>query len=120
MAPGVRSFIDIGGSQTEENSGAKAFGQAGQVYYTIEGVMGNNWTNAGGSGTFWDFQTIDEARVQSMATDPEFPTRGVQINAIVNLQSAQPWRVKTRHSAGKAAGESKPEGGTLWVARGGT
>jgi hypothetical protein len=83
MAPGVRSFIDIGGSQTEENSGAKAFGQAGQVYYTIEGVMGNNWTNAGGSGTFWDFQTIDEARVQSMATDPEFPTRGVQINAIV-------------------------------------
>ena len=83
MAPGVRSFIDIGGSQTEENSGAKAFGQAGQVYYTIEGVMGNNWTNAGGSGAFWDFQAIDEARVQSMATDPEFPTRGVQINAIV-------------------------------------
>jgi Carboxypeptidase regulatory-like domain len=83
MAPGVRSFIDIGGSQTEENSGAKAFGQSGQVYYTIEGVMGNNWTNAGGSGTFWDFQTIDEARVQSMATDPEFPTRGVQINAVV-------------------------------------
>jgi hypothetical protein len=83
MAPGVRSFIDIGGSQTEENAGAKAFGQAGQVYYTLEGVMGNNWTAAGGSGTFWDFQTIDEARVQSMATDPEFPTRGVQINAIV-------------------------------------
>ncbi len=53
------------------------------MYYTLEGVMGNNWTAAGGSGTFWDFQTIDEARVQSMATDPEFPTRGVQINAIV-------------------------------------
>ena len=83
MAPGVRSFIDIGGSQTEENSGAKAFGQSGQVYYTIEGVMGNNWTNAGGGGAFWDFQAIDEARVQSMATDPEFPTRGVQINAVV-------------------------------------
>ena len=73
MAPGVRSFIDIGGSQTEENAGAKAFGQAGQVYYTLEGVMGNNWTAAGGSGTFWDFQTIDEARVQSMATDPGVP-----------------------------------------------
>lgn len=83
MAPGVRSFIDIGGSQVEENSGAKAFGQAGQVYYTIEGVFSNTWTNAGGGGAFWDFQAIDEARVQSMATDPEFPTRGVQINAIV-------------------------------------
>jgi len=83
MAPGVRSFIDIGGAQTEENSHAKAFGQAGQVYYTLEGVMGNNWTNGGGSGAFWDYQAIDEARVQSMATDPESPTRGVQINAIV-------------------------------------
>ena len=39
--------------------------------------------NAGGGGGFWDFQTIDEARVQSMGTDAEFPTRGVQINAIV-------------------------------------
>ncbi len=55
MAPGVRSFIDIGGSQTEENAGAKAFGQAGQVYYTLEGVMGNNWTAAGGSGTVLGF-----------------------------------------------------------------
>ena len=43
----------------------------------------NNLTAAGGGGAFWDFQAIDEARVQSMATDPEFPTRGVQINAVV-------------------------------------
>ena len=83
MAPGVRSFLDIGGSQIEENSHSRAFGQAGQEMYTIEGVRTSSLNTSGGSGSFWDFQAIDEARVQSMATDPEFQSRGVQINAVV-------------------------------------
>ena len=83
MAPGVRSFLDVGGSQIEENAHARAFGQAGQVMYTLEGVRTSGLTAAGGGGSFWDFQTIDEARVQSMGTDPEFQSRGVQINAVV-------------------------------------
>ena len=38
LAPGVRSFLDIGGNQMVETRRARAFGQGGKVWYTIEGI----------------------------------------------------------------------------------
>ena len=58
------------------------FGQAGAVWYTIEGVIGNT-ADADGSGTFWDYQTHRRGARPELGTDAEFPTRGVQINAVV-------------------------------------
>jgi len=75
MAPGVRSFLDVGGNQMVESSTPRAFGQAGQAWPTLEGVAT--------SGGQWDQQTIEEARVQTLGTDAEFATHGVQLNAIV-------------------------------------
>jgi len=83
LAPGVRSYLDIGGSQLAENSQTRAFGQGGQVWFTLDGISTTNLTEGGGSGSFWDSQTIEEARVQSLGTDAEAPTRGVQVYAIV-------------------------------------
>ena len=83
LAPGVRSFLDIGGSQLAENSDARAFGQGGQVWYTIDGVSTTNLNEGGGSGSFWDSQTLEEVRVQALGTDAEAPTRGVQMHAVV-------------------------------------
>ena len=36
-----------------------------------------------GSGTFWDYQTFDEVRVQTTGVDADRPTKGVQVTAVV-------------------------------------
>jgi len=83
LAPGVRSFLDVGGNLIEENPQARAFGQNGQVWYTIDGVSTVHLSASGGDGSYWDYGTIDEVRVQSLGTDAEFQTRGVQMSAVV-------------------------------------
>jgi len=83
LAPGVRSWLDVGGNLIGENPDVRAFGQSGQVWYTIDGVSTVHLDQGGGSGSFWDSSTVEEARVQSLGTDAEFQTRGVQMNGVV-------------------------------------
>ena len=83
LAPGVRSFLDIGGNTLEENPQARTFGQSGQVWFTIDGVSTTHLSAGGGDGSYWDYGTIDEVRVQSLGTDAEFQTRGVQMTGVV-------------------------------------
>ena len=83
LAPGVRSFLDVGGNMIEENPQARAFGQSGQVWFTIDGVSTTHLNPGGGNGSYYDYETVDEVRVQSLATDAEFQSRGVQMAAIV-------------------------------------
>ena len=84
LAPGARTFLDVGGNQISENPNALVFGQGGAHWYTLEGVPSQTLSGrADGQGANWDYQTIDEARVQTLGTDAEFPTRGVQITAVV-------------------------------------
>jgi hypothetical protein len=83
LAPGVRSFLDIGGNTIEENPQARTFGQSGQVWFTIDGVSTTHLSAGGGDGSYWDYGTIDEVRVQSLGTDAEFQTRGVQMTGVV-------------------------------------
>jgi hypothetical protein len=83
LAPGVRSFLDVGGNMIEENPQARAFGQSGQVWFTIDGVSTTHLNAGGGNGSYYDYETVDEVRVQSLATDAEFQSRGVQMAAIV-------------------------------------
>jgi Carboxypeptidase regulatory-like domain len=78
LTPGVRTYLDVGGNNMAENPNATAFGQLGQTWYTIEGVALVDATRA-----FWDQQTLDEARVQTLGADAEFPTRGVQVTGAV-------------------------------------
>jgi hypothetical protein len=81
MAPGVRTFTDVGGGQMMlENPTPRAYGigGAGSQWYTIDGVQ-----NYRLGTTFWDYQTFDEVRVQSTGADAERPTRGVQVTAVV-------------------------------------
>jgi hypothetical protein len=77
MAPGARTFVEVGGNNIQENPAARVFGQGGEFWYTLEGI------GIVGTGNQWDLQTLEETRVQTMGTDAEFPTRGLQLNAIV-------------------------------------
>ena len=38
LAPGARTFLDVGGNKISENPNALAFGQGGAHWYTLEGV----------------------------------------------------------------------------------
>ena len=78
VTPGVRSFLDVGGNQTAENPSARVFGQADEVWYTLDGVA-----MVEDGRTFWDYQTLEEVLVQTLGTDAEYPTRGVQMTGIV-------------------------------------
>lgn len=78
VTPGVRSFLDVGGNQTAENPSARAFGQADEVWYTLDGVA-----MVEDGRTFWDYGTLAEVRVQTLGTDAEYPTRGVQMTGVV-------------------------------------
>ncbi len=78
LAPGVRTFVEVGGNQIAENPDAQTFGQLGQEWFTIDGLTTVQINNA-----FWDNNTLEEVRVQTVGTDAEFPTRGVQITGVV-------------------------------------
>ena len=79
LAPGVRSFTDVGGGQMMlENPASRAYGVGGSQWYTVDGVQ-----NFRLGTTFWDYNTFDEVRVQSVGADAERPTRGVQVTAVV-------------------------------------
>ena len=82
LAPGVRSFLDVGGNQMVESSSPRAFGRSGGGWATLEGIA-TSGLSAGGGGGQWDEQAVEEARVQTLGTDAEFGTHGVQLNAIV-------------------------------------
>ena len=82
LAPGVRANIEVGGNNINANPVARAFGQGGEPWYTLEGVATATLGGAG-NGNFYDYQTVEEARVQTLGTDAESPTRGVQVQAVV-------------------------------------
>lgn len=89
MAPGVRSFIEVGGNQMGENPSARVFGQGGEPWYTLEGVA-TATLGGGGSGNFWDYQVVEEARVETVGSGAEAATRGVQLNAVVKSGGNDP------------------------------
>jgi hypothetical protein len=79
LAPGVRSFTDVGGGQLMlENPASRAYGVGGSQWYTVDGVQ-----NFRLGTTFWDYNAFDEVRVQSVGADAERPTKGVQVTAVV-------------------------------------
>ena len=79
MAPGVRSWTDVGGGQMMlENPSSRAYGVGGSQWYTVDGVQ-----NYRLGTTFWDYNAFDEVRVQSVGADAERATRGVQVTAVV-------------------------------------
>lgn len=80
MAPGVRTFLEVGGGALMlENPNPRVHGVGGSIWYTLDGIAART-TNQSAS---WDYQTLEEVRIQTLGTDAEQPTRGVQITGIV-------------------------------------
>ncbi len=85
QAPGVRTNIDVGGSSSNAVPQSKVFGMAGEPWSLFDGVP----TGPVGeyAGNYWDYASVDEALVQTVAKDPSVPSNGVYLNAIVKSGS---------------------------------
>src|SRR5262245_48598313 len=82
QAPGTRSNIDVGGSTANSAPVFRAFGMNGQSWQQLDGVV-TAGPNAGTQSTYVDYQSFEEASIQTLGHDASVPTRGISINAVV-------------------------------------
>lgn len=86
QAPGARSSWDVGGGAATEQPIFRAFGQAGEPWPSVEGIItGQMGTN--GNGNYTDYASFEEARVSTIGNGAEVPTRGVAITTVVKSGS---------------------------------
>ncbi len=87
QAAGVRASLDSGGSAIEEG-GAQgypqfvSFGQVSESWQLLEGVVTNS-PKRNQTGQFFDYASVEEARVQTVGAGADMPSPGVQIVSIV-------------------------------------
>lgn len=89
QAPGVRNAIDIGGSSANANTlSFRAFGQTGEAWQSLEGILTAS-AKTGQSGNYFDYASVEEARVQTVGADASMALRGVMMDVIVKSGSNQ-------------------------------
>jgi hypothetical protein len=89
QAPGVRNAVDIGGNSANANAITfRSFGQSGEAWQTLEGILTAS-AKTGQSGNYFDYASVEEARVQTVGADASMPLRGVMMDVIVKSGSNQ-------------------------------
>jgi carboxypeptidase family protein/TonB-dependent receptor-like protein len=83
QVPGVRSNLDVGSSGLTDGVIFRLYGQSGESWQMLEGVMASAPTASGGNAGHMDFGSIEQARVQTVGSNAEMPRRGVFLDAIV-------------------------------------
>src|SRR2546430_11617577 len=87
QAPGVRNSLDIGGSSANANSITfRAFGQSGESWQTLEGILTSS-AKTSMSGNYFDYASVEEVRVQSIGSDASMPLRGIMMETIIKSGS---------------------------------
>src|SRR4051794_38877864 len=101
QAPGVRPNLDVGGSSLNSVPSFHAFGQDGESWQAMEGVVTQSPKAGSQGGNYWDYSAIEEAKIQTIGSDADVPVRGIAINAIVKSGS------NDFHGGASAAGTNK-------------
>ena len=83
QVPGVRTNLDVGSSSLTDSVIFRVYGQTGQSWHMLEGIMSSASTAAGNNGSHYDFNAIDGSRVQTVGSNAEMPRRGILLDAIV-------------------------------------
>ena len=79
--PGAQSNVEVGGSAVTDTNIFTANGQGGEVWSLLEGVFAAA-SQTSASGTHYNFNAIEEARVQTSANGADTPKRGMSVNLI--------------------------------------
>jgi len=83
QVPGVRTNLDVGAGGLSDSVIFRSYGQSGESWHMLEGIMGSASSAAGNNGSHYDFNVIDGSRVQTVGSNAEMPRRGILIDAIV-------------------------------------
>jgi hypothetical protein len=81
QAPGTRTQIDTGAGFNSQPA-FSAFGQAAQPWQAVEGILELNGKESP-TGSYVDYTSFEEAKIQTLGNDAEVGNRGIYINAIV-------------------------------------
>jgi hypothetical protein len=107
QSPAVRSQMDIGGSQSNLLPAMRVYGIGTQAtsWLVLDGVVATDAGQTGGGGSYFDYASFEEARMQTIANDVEVPNRGVNMNLIVKsggnqFHGTMSWEQTNHHFQG--------------------
>jgi hypothetical protein len=84
QAPGVRGLTDVGGGTVGLPVEFQTFGQKTESSNIIEGVHTTvNQYGGGNGGNYFDYDTFEEVKVQSLSNGPEIASHGAAFTEIV-------------------------------------
>jgi hypothetical protein len=82
QTPSVRSNFDVGGSASSDTVSVRVYGIASESWQTLEGIVTTESRDTQG-GNYFDYNTFEEARAQTLSNEANVPARGVYVNMIV-------------------------------------
>lgn len=80
QTPAVRSQVDVGGGTVGDPPSFRVYGQDSEPWTTIEGVLTSH-TRSGGN--YFNYASLEEARVQTISNEAQVASRGVAITMLV-------------------------------------
>lgn len=83
MAPGVRGTAEVGGRISFSPPQIRSFGQGAEPWFVVEGVYSPSPDATGSLGNYWDYNSLEEAVVQTVGTNAEVGGRGAYLNLLV-------------------------------------
>jgi len=81
--PGVRTNLDVGASSLSDGPAFRSYGQSGQSWQMVEGIMFSSPNTGGADGAHLDFNAVDSTRVQTVGSAAEMPRRGIMLDAVL-------------------------------------
>lgn len=78
QAPGVRApgRLDVGGGNVGDTPEFSSFGQPVESYMQMEGIVTSDTRISSQGGNYFDYNAMEEAKVQTISNGPDVPSRG--------------------------------------------
>jgi carboxypeptidase family protein len=84
QAPGVRSLtLDVGGGAVGNTPEFSSFGQPTESYMMMEGIVTSDTRISSQGGNYFDYNAMEEAKVQTISNGPEIPSRGPALTMLL-------------------------------------
>ena len=83
QVPGVRTNLDVGSSGLGDTVLFRVYGQTGQPWQMVEGVLTSSTETNGDGGSHIDYNMVDGTRVQTVGSNAEMPRRGLLVDSVI-------------------------------------
>ena len=85
QAPGVRApgRLDVGGGTVGDTPEFSSFGQPIESYMAMEGLVTSDTRIQTQGGNYFDYNAMEEAKVQTIGNGPDVPSRGPALSMLI-------------------------------------